>query len=111
MSNGRTYGRVNAYKCQSCKNLIVTKDVEDGVTPFMIECRKCEGDMYSAFYKVPQDLPHDAEWRSEFPPDYDAESKRISQDHRDNGGLFLHYLNPEPERQRAFKLKGMKVTI
>lgn len=107
----RSYGKVNAYKCQSCKHLIVAKDVDDGVTPFMIECRKCGEDMYSAFYDVRQDLSHDAEWRSEFPPDYDAEAQRISQDHKNNGGLFLHYLNPEPKPQRTFKLKGMKVTM
>lgn len=49
--------RVNAYVCQSCKRYIGTVDIDEGVTPFMIECpsgHNClgDGDAKSSFYSV-----------------------------------------------------------
>lgn len=52
-------GQKNVYVCQLCGGEVVTVDADEGVTPFMIECRstpECEGDMYSSFYQVDQSL-------------------------------------------------------
>jgi hypothetical protein len=59
--------RINVYICQLCGGHTVTVDVDEGVTPFMIKCRKdvprrfgprgkasiktsCPGSAYSSFY-------------------------------------------------------------
>jgi len=41
--------RVNCYKCD-CGHITKTKDVDAGVTPFMIICEKCNGIARSTFY-------------------------------------------------------------
>lgn len=43
--------RVNCYTCQSCGHITKTKDVDTGVTPFMLLCEKCNGISYSSFYE------------------------------------------------------------
>jgi hypothetical protein len=61
-------GQVNRYDCQSCGDHIVTVNVVEGVTPFMISHRDdagsvaCSGRMYSCFYRVDQDLEPTHEW-------------------------------------------------
>ena len=42
----------NAYTCDGCHRTIVTKDIDEGVTPFMIDCRDCDGLMKSHFYNT-----------------------------------------------------------
>ena len=58
-------GKKNAYVCDKCKKHIITIDVDDGVTPFMIECKatkNCDGSMYSNFYSIDQSMPAQLEW-------------------------------------------------
>ena len=58
-------GKVNIYTCQTCAQSIVTKDVDEGTTPFMILCEAtegCQGVMHSHFCGVDQNLPHSYEW-------------------------------------------------
>ena len=58
-------GQKNIYTCQKCGKAIVTVDMDEGVTPFMLECRAtpgCNGVMQSAFYAVPQYLTPHFEW-------------------------------------------------
>ena len=60
-SNTSNVGKKNAYRCQKCNGVIVTMDVDAGITPFMIECRnwrvpECTGYMYSMFYNVNQEI-------------------------------------------------------
>ncbi len=43
-------GQRNIYHCESCKHEIVTENMNDGVTPFMIGCRSCDGEMRSGMY-------------------------------------------------------------
>jgi hypothetical protein len=53
-------GDKNAYHCETCHGYIVTVDLDDGVTPFMLACRvlgepkdranTCKGMMQSMFY-------------------------------------------------------------
>lgn len=54
--------RLNAYRCQSCGHLTVTKDVDAGVTPFMHTCEKCGSMAESSFYRVDPNLKHTQEW-------------------------------------------------
>ncbi len=44
-------GRINVYVCRDgCKHIVKTEDVDDGVTPFMLQCPQCKKSMYSSFY-------------------------------------------------------------
>lgn len=47
----------NYYRCEKCRQYTVSKDLADGVTPFMIRChatQDCQGMAQSCFYRVPQ---------------------------------------------------------
>ena len=50
--SGENYhkGEVNCYTCKQCGKVTKTIDVDNGVTPFGIECPHCHGDAMSAFY-------------------------------------------------------------
>lgn len=54
--DGQSYkGKLNIYTCQGCRGHIVTRDVDTGVTPFMVGCRAtvgCKGMMQSSMYRV-----------------------------------------------------------
>ena len=84
-----TAGMKNRYVCQTCGKGVITVNVDDGTTPFMILCKAtkgCRGMMYSSFYNVPQELPARFEW---FKP---ASLKGYSpemQEHIRKGGLDL----------------------
>lgn len=82
-------GRKNIYICQKCHRHIVTVDIDDGVTPFMLICRAtkdCNGDMYSTFYNAPQNLPPDFEW---FKPKSLKGYSPEMRDHIKRGGLDI----------------------
>jgi len=109
--------RKNIYICQKCRNSIVTVDLVDGVTPFMIACRahsvdaklltnednlpieelrkldhlrKCNGKMQSTFYRVPHNVPEPTfEWYKPNAEEYVKLSKCTKEDHVDKGGLLL----------------------
>lgn len=59
-------GKLNIYVCQSCRGHIVTRDVDDGVTPMFIQCRaprNCDGQMQSSMYRVfDQSMREDHQW-------------------------------------------------
>ncbi len=53
--NRRAYGKINRYTCKICEDVCWTIDVDEGVTPMMIDCRMtagCGGLAVSACYKV-----------------------------------------------------------
>lgn len=85
-------GKENAYECQSCKGIICTIDIDEGVTPFIIEClaTKCGGEMHSSFYPTqpkPPEMPDAAyEWYK--PTDLSKYSPAM-QDHIKMGGLVI----------------------
>jgi hypothetical protein len=57
--------RINTYTCKTCRNHIVTEDVNVGTTPMMLACRAtpgCSGSMLSGMYKVDQTLVPTHEW-------------------------------------------------
>lgn len=55
----------NIYQCDACRGVIVTVDRDEGVTPFMIDCRAtegCGGVMKSHFYRCDQTYRAEFEW-------------------------------------------------
>lgn len=90
--------RENVYTCQKCGGMTVTVDIDEGVTPFMLNCRAsgkegdCDGGAYSAFYPEgprPAHIPSPAwEW---YKPDVLelANTSHEMRDHANRGGLFI----------------------
>lgn len=85
-------GVKNIYVCQNCRRHIVTRDVDDGTTPFMISCQAtvaCPGRMQSSMYHVfdPENLlQHSHEW---YRPSTVEIVKPHLADHVKHGGLLL----------------------
>ena len=92
MKPGPTPGKKNIYVCQTCFGHIVTRDVCDGVTPFMLKCRAtqdCNGSMESSFYRVfRQDIRASYEWYSPDLPERASLSHGV-REHVAKGGLLL----------------------
>lgn len=86
---------VNVYTCQMCGWQAVTKNREEGTTPFMIGCQAdgCDGDCYSGFYRCDQALEPTHEW---YRPTTTGERKQLNnqdmRSHFEMGGLFLRKL-------------------
>lgn len=84
--------RKNIYTCRQCGGHIVTVDRDDGVTPFMLNCRAmegCKGTMESSFYRVfDQKMAASYEWYRPDETEF-AVLKDITQEHVRKGGLLL----------------------
>lgn len=91
-------GMVNVYVCERCGFHTVTKNRDEGTTPFMIGCKNpktCKGTSYSSFYRVRQNLdpmflwvkPTDDELQR-FLADHDAAVQQQILEHVRNGGLL-----------------------
>lgn len=82
--------RLNIYTCDECRRHIVTRDIEHGVSPFMIGCEAtpgCKGMMRSSMYRVfDQTMAETHHW-------YRPESLELlgdwERDHVEKGGLLL----------------------
>jgi hypothetical protein len=83
-------GKINIYTCEKCRGHIVTRDRDDGVTPFMIGCRAtlgCKGMMKSSFYNVfDQDMAEGWEW---YRPTHAEALTPAEREHVSKGGLLL----------------------
>ncbi len=83
-------GKKNIYVCQKCRGHVVTVDIDNGVTPFIIGCWAtdgCKGEMHSSFYRVfDQSMRADFEW---YRPDETAEMTAHTLNHVRQGGLVL----------------------
>lgn len=47
--------RRNIWTCETCERSIHARDIDEGVTPFMLQCfatPDCDGEMYSRMYRV-----------------------------------------------------------
>lgn len=94
-------GMKNGYTCQDCGKSIVTINIDDGTTPFMILCRAtkgCEGMMYSSFYSIPQGLPAQYEWFK--PKSFDGYSPEMKEHFR-KGGLDLRKHDGKVENDKS----------
>lgn len=82
-------GKKNLYQCHDCHGEIVTLDLVDGTTPFMLACLVtpgCKGMMTSSFYQIDQSLPFQYEW---FMPDSPDGYDEWTRDHIQKGGLVI----------------------
>jgi len=82
-------GMKNRYVCDTCGKGVITVNVDNGTTPFMILCKAtkgCKGVMQSSFYQVPQELPAQFEW---FIPTSFKGYSREMKEHFLKGGLDL----------------------
>ena len=82
-------GKLNIYTCRECGSHIVTKDVDDGVTPFLVGCKSpgCKGLMQSSMYRVfDQAMKHSWEW---YKPNSLAGLSGSEREHVRMGGLLM----------------------
>lgn len=83
-------GKKNIYVCDKCKGHVVTVDIDEGVTPFMIRCHAtafCKGEMKSSMYRVfDQDMRAGFEWYRPTAPEVVAPHL---QPHVEQGGLLF----------------------
>ena len=81
--------RVNIYVCLRCGMITKTKDVDPGVTPFMIGCPICNGDAHSNFYN--DTAPHLEPSHKWYRPRFDEFFKlnKYEKEHVLKGGLLL----------------------
>lgn len=101
-------GARNIYTCDTCHNHIVTQDVDQGVTPFMIGCTNkaeaCKGMMKSSMYRVfDQSMKAGWEW---YRPHSVQLLSLAEREHVARGGLLMReatkYLpGPDPFAARA----------
>jgi hypothetical protein len=82
----------NVYTCKTCKKMITTVHIDEGATPFMLNClatKGCQGKAYSSFYQPPDDAPAPAfEWFMPPLADWPRYSRPMRQ-HFEQGGLDL----------------------
>lgn len=87
-------GKKNVYVCSACGHQTVTIDIDEGTTPFMISCIKCDEAAYSQFYADgAQGMTPTHEWRK--PAEKEREellklSPETLTEHVDRGGLLLY---------------------
>jgi hypothetical protein len=83
--------KINKYICQTCAGSIVTVDIDEGVTPFTLNCRAtqgCGGKMISEMYRVDQSLKPEFEF-------YKVTERKLKRmdaataDHCRRGGLLI----------------------
>ena len=94
---------VNAYHCEKCGMNTVTIDVDPGVTPMLLGCRRtpgCDGTAVSSGYPVtapPSHIIAGLEWEWAHPKGF--EYARLSPELRqfvDDGGLILQPYSGRP---------------
>lgn len=109
LSRGWNGRKRNIYVCQKCFGHVVTEDVHEGVTPFMMGCRAtkdCSGMMQSSFYRVwNPTMRADFEWRRPTDAEF-AGLDQWSMDHVRKGGLLIFPLTDQAkETEKAFQAR------
>src|ERR1035437_3016389 len=88
----KSQGKRNIYTCDECLGHVVTVDVADGVTPFLIGCKVtpgCKGLMQSSMYRVfDKRMRADFEWYAPTKEQTVALSAGL-REHASKGGLVL----------------------
>jgi hypothetical protein len=88
----KSQGKRNIYTCDECFGHVVTVDVADGVTPFLIGCKVtpgCKGLMQSSMYRVfDKRMRADFEWYAPTKEQTVALSAGL-REHASKGGLVL----------------------
>ena len=54
MTRAKELAKLNYYVCVSCRKITATVDIDEGVTPMIIDCKAgtCNGDAHSTFYRT-----------------------------------------------------------
>lgn len=79
--------RVNCYTCRKCKHITKTIDRDTGVTPFVVNCERCNGEAQSSFYiDIAPNQDPTFEW-------YRPSVKEIFKKDRKNDGRLSHVLS------------------
>lgn len=92
MYDGR--GTEDVYICGTCPNVIFSKYVDKGVTPFCIKCVKCGGMMQHERTLPCIIIPVDIEW---YRPTFEEfeQLNESQQQHVREGGLVKRYVNKQ----------------
>lgn len=79
-------GQKNGYQCRNprCGHLLITIDLDDGVTPMMKRCPTCGEMATSLFYRIDQSLPIEGYW---YRPKSTRGMSREMRQHVEQGGL------------------------
>jgi hypothetical protein len=86
----------NRYTCKTCGGNIITVDLDEGTTPFMLGCRAthgCRGMMQSSCYRGVTGEPAFV-WRKPTADEYRCASLGMKE-HFDQGGLDIHPITTE----------------
>jgi len=87
--------RLNCYTYKRCGESFITIDRDEGVTPFMMNCRAtpgCSGTSISSMYQDIEGEPS-WEWRRPTPEEYEQMSPAM-QEHIAMGGLEIYPIEP-----------------
>lgn len=101
---------LNAYKCDTCGRCTVTIDVDPGVTPMFLACRRtdgCRGTGVSAGYPaspIPPNLQQHLDWEWAIPTREEwAQLSSAEREHVEKGGLIL---KPRGDRPSAYLVEA-----
>lgn len=105
-------GKINVYICEKrCGNEIITKDRDEGVTPFLIRCDRCSPTinhpfvaMQSSFYRVDQTLTPTHEW---IKPD-ENELKQFFKKHKIRKGTRAYDSNIQHIERKGLILRKIE---
>ena len=91
-------GKLNIYTCDVCFEHIVSVDLDEGVSPFMINCQVtdgCKGYMESSIYHVyDQRMRPDIVWYRPTEKEQ-AKMSQAMRDHITHGGLDMRPMTKE----------------
>lgn len=102
--------KINVYICPVCHGNTVTIDRDEGVTPFLLDCRasgetgKCKGMAQSSFYQAFHPMPEPAwEWYKPTDPVELSKMSKAMLIHVAQGGLQIRRINKplEPNHDLA----------
>lgn len=89
-------GQKNLYMCTACGHGVVSQDVDEGVTPFIIRCLNCGEAAQSFMYACPQPLlsrmPAAIQWFKPTPAEAAKESLQM-REHLSRGGLKMRIMS------------------
>lgn len=104
----RGHHGINAWHCPKCGRNTVCIDVDPGVTPVFLKCRKtegCDGMAVSAGYpnsEPPERITKQLEWEWALPtPEQYKELDEEMKKHIDEGGLMLQKWSGRPSAYRS----------
>jgi hypothetical protein len=86
--------RVNCYVCD-CKHITKTRDIDAGVTPFLISCERCGGTARSTFYTdiAPEQQPTQEWYRPSLEQLLKIQENEAMLLHILKGGLDIRKIN------------------